>query len=144
MQYNFKRHFAIRADVLYAYNHCPYPDVADPFNKSYGLEQHTLLVPLMFQLHTSDPANSVFFNLGGFYGRTLDGGFYGRNATSGGPDYEAQDNQWGYVLGFGFRLGYHWVMDFSFYQQLNELFDTSNGLPKTKKNIATITLGYYF
>lgn len=141
LQYNFNEHFSIRADVAYNYSHCPYPDVADPFGKGYGMEQHSLLVPLMLQLHTKDPSFNVYLNLGGFYGRVLDGRFYDKGA---GPDYEAQKNQFGIAAGIGFRIAYHWQMDFSSYYQLNQLFDTANGLPKALKQISTFTLGYIF
>lgn len=141
LQYNFKNYFAVRADVAYNYSHCPYPDVADPFSKGYGVEQHSLMVPVMFQLHTKDPGNGIYLNLGGFYSRVLDGCFYDKGA---GPDYLANNNQWGFVFGFGFRLGYHWMMDFSYYYQLNKFFDTTNGLPKATINTSTFSLGYIF
>lgn len=141
MQYNFKDYFGIRADVAYAYTHSPYPDVTDAFGKGYGIEQHSILVPVMFQLHTKDPANGVYFNIGGFYGRVLDGCFY---SQTGGPAYEIQKNQFGIAFGFGFRLAYHWILDFTSYSQLNQLFDTANGLPKAKKQIVSFSLGYNF
>lgn len=141
LQYNFKDFFGIRVDVAYNYSHCPYPDEADPFGKGYGIEQHSLLVPVMFQLHSKDPSAGAYFNMGGFYGRVLDGRFYEKG---GGPAYDAQENQWGLVWGFGFRIAYNWMLDFSYYYQFNNLFDTSNGLPKARKTFFTFSLGYIF
>ncbi len=144
LQYSFNRNFGIHADLLYTYTQCPYPDVADPFGPGYNVFQHSLTVPLMLQWCPEMLMNLYYFNLGGFYSRVFDGGFYGRSTTSGGPDYSATDNQWGIAWGFGFHLGYHWQIDFSYLYQLNDLFDTSTGLPQAQKNMFSLSLGYYF
>lgn len=143
MQYNFARYYGLRADLLYSYAHSPYPDVSNPFGSGYGIEQHALAVPLMFQLHTDNAKPYKFyFNLGGFYSRVFDGGFYHRDATSGGADYLANTNQWGYALGFGIRMG-NWQLDGTYLNQLNNLFDSS-ALPTARKNSYTVSLVYYF
>lgn len=144
LQYNFKKYWGIRADVLYAYTHSPYPDMSSPYDKSYGIEQHNLLVPLMLQLHTKDPSNCVYFNFGGYYGRVLGGGFYDRTSTSVGPDYNSEDNHWGMACEFGFRLGYRFQFDFTYLTQLNDLFKTGDGLPYACKWASCFTLGYIF
>lgn len=144
LQYDFSRNFGIHADVLYTYTQCPYPDVADPFGPGYSMMQHAVTVPLMLQWCPEMLMNMYYFNLGGFYSRVLDGGFYSPNTTPGGPAYSASANQWGIAWGFGLRVAYHWQMDFSYYYQLNDLFNTSTGLPKAHKNMFSLTLGYYF
>ena len=144
LQYDFSRNFGIHADVLYTYTQCPYPDVADPFGPGYSMMQHAVTVPLMLQWCPEMLMNMYYFNLGGFYSRVLDGGFYSPNTTPGGPAYSASANQWGIAWGFGLRVAYHWQMDFSYYYQLTDLFNTSTGLPKAHKNMFSLTLGYYF
>lgn len=144
LQYYFSRDFGIHADVLYTYTQSPYLDVNNPFGAGYNIYQQSLTVPLMVQWCPELLMKMYYFNLGGFYSRVFDGGFFGRKSTSGGPAYSASENQWGIAWGFGLRLGYHWQMDFSYLYQLNDLFDTSTGLPKARKDIFSLTLGYYF
>ena len=144
LQYDFSRNFGVHADVLYTHTRCPYPEVSDPFGPGYRMIQNAVTVPLMLQWCPEMLMNMYYFNLGGYYSRVLDGKFDGRSSTSGGPDYSAPADQWGIAWGFGLRVAYKWQIDFSYYYQLNDLFDTSTGLPNAHKDIFSFTLGYYF
>ena len=144
LRYNFNQNLGINTNILYNYTASPYMDVADPFGPGIGLEQHAVTVPVMLQWSPEMLMNMYYFNLGGYYSRVLAGGFYGRNGTTAVPAYNAPADQWGIAWGFGLCLGYHWLLDFSFYYQLNDLLDTSAGLPKARKDMFTFSLGYYF
>lgn len=144
MQYNFNKILSLRAKVLYDYSHCPLPASADAFGKGYGLEQHTLLVPVTMQLEaTSDVGFGVYIGLGAFYGRVLDGRFYG-DVPATNPAYDRDANLWGLAINLGLRLGGRWQLDSTWYSQLNKCFNTTGGLPNAQMNIYTLTLGYYF
>ena len=143
-KYSFSRLWALRADVIYAHSRCPYPDASDLFNSSYGMEQHTVKVPLMLLFQLGNGGSGLDCGLGAYYGRVLSGGFYDRTSTSAGPDYNANANQCGIVLNMAFRMGSHFALDISQYYQLNSLFNTSTGLPSAQKLMSVAAIDYYF
>lgn len=143
MQYNFNKVIALRINALYDYSHCPLPTAGDAFGKGYGLEQHSLLVPVTLLLGVNDAGFGAHIGLGGFYGRVLDGRFYG-DVPATNPVYDVNDNQAGLVFNVGFRFGGRWQLDCNWYHQLTELFNTSGGLPSAKRSIYAATLGYIF
>lgn len=143
MQYNFNKVLALRINALYDYSHCPLPAAGDAFGKGFGLEQHSLLVPVTLLLGVNDAGFGAHIGLGGFYGRVFDGRFYG-DVPATNPVYDVNDNQAGLVFNVGFRFGGRWQLDCNWYHQLTELFDTSGGLPRAKRSIYAATLGYIF
>ena len=143
MQYNFNKILGLRVNALYNYSHCMLPAASDAYGKGYGLEQHLLLVPLTLQIGYRQGGLGVYFGLGGYYGRVLDGRFYGAVPPLE-PPYDVDRNQGGFVWNIGLRLGNHWQLDGTWFYQLTDLFKTTAGLPIARLNIYALTLGYYF
>ena len=144
LQYRFARSWAVRTGVDYTYTHSRYPDASDVFNSYYGIEQHTVSVPLMLQALLGGHNAGVWFGLGGYYGRVLDGGFYGRPATTTDPDYVAQPNQWGVCSEFGFWIGSHVTIGFNTMTSYSDFFETGHGLPKASRITMSGFIGYRF
>lgn len=142
MQYIFSRYTSLRVSAMYDYSHCPLPASTDAYGKGYGLEQHLLLVPVTFQLGNRESLLGVYFGLGGYYGRVLDGCFYSDRPNTE-PAYDVDKNQLGFACNLGLRLG-HWQLDGTWYYQLTDLFHTTGGLPSARLNVYAVTLGYYF
>lgn len=143
MQYNFSRYFALRANVLYDYSHCPLPASSNAFGKGYHMEQHSLLVPVTVQLGIREMGTGLYVGLGGYYGRVFGGSFYG-NVPTTEPTYDAKPNQFGFTCNFGVRLGGHWQIDGTWYYLIGDLFNTAGGLPEARKHTYAVTLGYIF
>ena len=141
LQYNLNRAFSLRGNLLYNYTNCPLPAPDDAYGKGFGLEQHSLLVPVILQLGVRESGVNFYVGLGGFYGRVLDGRFYG-DLTADSPHYIANPNQAGMVFNIGFRMGGHWQIEGIWYNQMNDLFGSD--LPKTRLFNYTVSLGYYF
>ena len=144
LQYRFARMWAIRTGVDYTYTHSRYPDVSDVFNSYYGIEQHSVSVPLMLQFLLGGHSAGVWVGMGGYYGRVLDGGFYGCPATATVPAYKAQPNQWGFIYEFGCWLGSHVTVGFNIMSPFSEFFEPSQVLPKATKQTTSFFIGYNF
>ena len=143
MQYNINNVYSLRAAVLYDYSHSPLPAAADAYGKGYNMEQHSIVVPILLQMGVREMGMGVYLGIGGYYGRVLKGCFYG-DVPVGNPAYSSNPNQGGLVWNFGMRLGGHWQVEGMWCYQFGRLFDTSGGLPNARKNIYTVSLGYYF
>ena len=143
LHYNFNKLLALHTDVLYNYSNCPVPAADDAFGKGYGMEQHSVLVPVTLQLGFREMGVGFYVGFGGYYGRVLDGRFYG-DLTASTPRYEANPDQGGLVLDLGMQLGGHWRFTGTWYFHKNSLFSSSADLPKTRMDMYGVTLGYYF
>lgn len=142
MQYNFGKHVALRANVLYDYSHCPLPVASDAFGQGYCMEQHSLLVPVMLQLSVRESGMGFNVGFGAYYGRVLDGRFY--DYVPGTiPAYSVDRNQYGLACNIGLRLGGHWQVDCTWYIQRHQFFKGSD-FPEANLNIFSCSLGYYF
>ena len=142
VQYNFSRYIGLRLNAMYNYSHCPLPASGDAYGKGYGVEQHSLLVPLTLQLGVRESGTGIYFGFGFFYQHVFDGGFYG-DIPAGEPAYEVEKNPGGIAWNIGMRLG-HWQLDGTWYYQLSDFFETANGLPKAHMNMYAVTIGYFF
>ena len=109
------------------------------------MEQHTLLVPLTLQLGIHETGMGIAFGAGLYYGYSFKGQFY-RNvpATTASYDNCCDPNQLGWTFNINMRLGGHWQLDGTWYNQLTDLYDTSTGMPKARRNTYAVTLGYWF
>lgn len=146
MQYNFNNFITLRTSALYNYGHCPLPASDDAFGKGYTLEQHSVLVPLILQLGIRKDGVGMYFGFGGYYGYTFNGRFTGNVPANNAPyGFSVDPNQMGWVFNFGMRLGGHWQLEGTWYnQEVLNLFDTASGMPKARPNTYAVTLGYYF
>ena len=91
VQYNFSQYIGLRFNAMYNYSHCPLPASGDAYGKGYGVEQHSLLVPLTLQLGVRESGTGIYFGFGFFYQHVFDGGFYG-DIPAGEPSYEVDKN----------------------------------------------------
>lgn len=142
-QYKLNNFFSLRAKAMYDYSHCPLPAADDAFGKGFGMEQHSIMVPLMLHMGINIMGSGIYIGFGGYYGRELKGRFYG-DVPATNPAYDSNPNQAGWAVDFGLHLGGHWQLDGTWYKQFTNLFDTSAGLPKARKNTYALTLGYFF
>ena len=145
LQWNLSDIVGIRTGVHYDYSHSPLPSGNDAFGKGYAIEQHSILIPLSLQLNIRSSGLDVHFGAGLYYGYAFSGDFYG-NVPSTTDSYKlsCDPNQLGWLFNFGMRLGGHWQLDGTWYNQLNDLFDTAASMPKAHKRTYAVTLGYWF
>lgn len=143
LHYNLGKFFALHADVLYNYSNCPLPAPDDAYGKGFGMEQHSVFVPVTLQLGFREMGTGFFIGFGGYYGRVLDGRFYG-DLTAASPHYQANPDQGGLIFDFGMRLGGHWRLAGTWYYHKNNLFSTAPDLPRARMDSYAVTLGYYF
>lgn len=145
MQYNFNEYITLRTSALYNYSRCPLPASDDAFGQGYTIEQHSVLVPLILQLGIRKDGVGLYFGLGGYYGHTFSGRFTG-NVPANNVSYNlsVDPNQMGWVFNFGMRLGGHWQLEGTYYNQVSLMFDTATGMPKARQSTYAVTLGYYF
>ena len=145
MQYNFSDYVTLRASALYDYSRCPLPASDDAFGQGYTLEQHSILVPLTLQLGIRKDGVGLFLGFGGYYGYTFKGRYYGNVPSTLAPySYSVDPNQMGWMFNFGMRLGGHWQLEGTWYNQVFTLFDTAAGMPNAHKNNYAVTIGYWF
>lgn len=144
-QYNINDKVALRTAALYDYSTCPLPSGSDAYGSGYAVEQQSILVPLTLQLGVR--SSGVYFFLGGgvYYGYILKGGFYG-NVPATTPSYKSccSENQLGWVMNFGMRLGGNWQLDGTWYNPFNDIFDSATGMPKARKKNYSVSLSYWF
>lgn len=146
MQVNFNKYMGLHADVMYSYTRARFPYADDPFGEGCRLQQHCVTAPLMFHLGIAEEGIGVYLRIGGYYSRLLEGNFYapkGDLPTSAPAFQTDRPDHWGIAFGAGFRLG-NWQLEFLDFFQQDNLFDTSNGLPKARHCTFNCSLGYYF
>ncbi len=145
MQYNFSKSVTLRTAAIYNYSHSPLPSPNDAYGSGFSIEQQTLLVPVILQVDIQEMGMGVYFGFGLYYGHEIDGGFYGDVPTSITP-YSLSHNpqQVGLVFNLGMRLGGHWLLEGTWYNQLSNMFDPASGMPNTKNRLYSVSLGYLF
>lgn len=147
LQYNISTRLSVHADILYNYTRSIYPDPENAYENSYRLCQHAITAPVLLQLNLGDVSTAVYLNLGGYYGRNLSGTIRSTNKpmTDNAPTYKhVNADEWGIAWGFGLKLGYHWQLGFTALYQLNQLFDTGDGMQLSRDTRSSAKLTYYF
>ena len=136
-QLNLSTHFALQTGTQFELLRAKYPDECDLFNSYLPYRQQSVLVPVNLLVYIGGaPGVDVYVEAGGFYGRVLSSEFGGE------PGLSVDSNQYGINWSIGFRLGKLNISGGRRYQ-LNPMF-VNEGAPKTKLQVGSFSVGYYF
>ena len=136
-QLNLSTHFALQTGAQFELLRAKYPDECDLFNSYLPYRQQSVLIPVNLLVYIGGaPGVDVYVEAGGFYGRVLSSEFGGE------PGLSVDSNQYGINWSIGFRLGKLNISGGRRYQ-LNPMF-VNEGAPKTKLQVGSFSVGYYF
>ena len=149
LKWNASKMLSLQMEVLYTYTHSRFPDAAKPFEEGFRQQQHAVTVPLALQFGPRiENVMAVYLIGGGYYSRLLSGDFYlsgGGEMPAGAPGFKSTSpNQWGLLWGVGIQLGLHLGVDVRNYYQMNQLWETTEGLPKAFNWWTAASIMYYF
>ena len=134
-QYN-QGNFGYRIGAFYETSRALFPDQNNLFTSSLTYRQQAVEVPLTIIIQNESPSIRVYAGLGANARYTF-------SSSLQDLDYKTNDFQWGMHVMFGMKLGHFFLEDY-FFSQMNELFDTNAGAPKSKINLSTFKIGWIF
>lgn len=134
-QYN-QGNFGYRIGAFYETSRALFPDQNNLFTSSLTYRQQAVEVPLTIIIQNESPTIRVYAGLGA-------NARYAFSSSLENLDYKTNDLQWGIHFMFGMKLGHFFLEDY-FFGQMNELFDTNAGAPKSKMNLSTFKIGWIF
>ena len=134
-QYNHGN-MGYRIGAFYETSKSRFPDQTNLFSSSLTYKQSAVEVPLTFIVQNEDPGIRVYFGVGA-------NARYVLNSSLETLNYKATDIQWGMHFLFGMKMGHFFFEDYLF-SNLNDLFDTAAGEPKSRLNLSTFKIGWVF
>ena len=134
-QYNHGT-MGFRLGAFYENSKSRFPDQANLFSSSLTYKQSSVEVPLTFIVQNEDPGIRVYFGVGA-------NARYVLNSSLETLNYKTTDLQWGMHFLFGMKMGHFFFEDYLF-SNLNDLFDTAAGEPKSRLNLSTFKIGWVF
>lgn len=130
-------HLGTRFGLSYELNRSHFPDQINPFNSTFSFRQSALNLSVTQLFKSNDKEAFGLYVGAGFNMR------YAFNPTLESLNYKAKNVQWNFDVVLGFRFSHLYIED-DFNAQMNTLFKTDQGAPKSYLNVSTLKIGWVF